>query len=42
MHNDTFDQAFAAYVDTLDNLDESKKKKTSAKTLVPFAFNDLA
>ena len=41
MHNDTFDRAFVAYVDALDNLDQSKKKKI-AKTCVPFAFNDLA
>ena len=41
MHNDEFDQAFSIYVDTLDSLDESKKKKI-AKTFVPFAFNDLA
>ena len=41
MHNDEFDQAFSLYVDTLDSLDESKKKK-SAKLNVPVAFNDLA
>ena len=41
MHNDAFDRAFVVYIDTLDTLDESKKKKI-AKTCVPFAFNDLA
>ena len=41
MYNDAFDQVFGVYVDTLDSLDESKKKKI-AKTCVPFAFNDLA
>ena len=41
MHNNAFDRAFVVYVDTLDTLDESKKKKI-AKTCVPFAFNDLA
>ena len=41
MHNDEFDQAFSLYVDTLDSLDDTKKKK-SAKLSVPVAFNDLA
>ena len=41
IHNDAFDQDFSIYVDNLDSLDESKKKKI-AKTCVPFAFNDLA
>ena len=41
IHNDAFDQTFSVYVDTLDSLDESKKKKI-AKTCVLFAFNDLA
>ena len=41
MHNDAFDRAFVVYVDTLDTLDELKKKKI-AKTCVLFAFNDLA
>ena len=41
MHNDAFDQAFSMYVDNLDTLDKSKKKKI-AKKCVPFAFNDLA
>ena len=41
MHNDAFDRAFIVFVDTLENSDESKKKKI-AKTCVLFAFNDLA
>ena len=41
MHNDAFDRAFIVFVDTLEDLDKSKKKKI-AKTCVPFAFNDLA
>ena len=41
MHNDAFDRAFIVLVDTLEDSDESKKKRI-AKTCVPFAFNDLA
>ena len=41
MHNNAFDRAFIVFVDTLEDLDESKKKKI-AKTCVPFAFDDLA